>query len=359
MNKRILIIALLLLLIGALVVVPLIRDDSPETDTGFAASFNFTGDLATPDGRMLPIAFTVKEDDLQSIELVYNDSIFHTWTAPKKGSKLTFQLNAGYYGLGTRELVLRSKRSDGTMTEDSRLLRILSDITPTYLKASVVAEFPHDPTSYTQGLEFNNGQLYEGTGDPGQQGLTKVGKVDLKTGQWTPIKNGLDANHFGEGITILGDKLYQLTWQSGKCFVYDKNTMQLLSDFTYTGEGWGLCNDGKSLIMSDGSEHIYFRNPKTFGIERVINVYDEFSARTGLNELEYVDGKIYANVYTTNTVLVIEPNSGKVIEVIDATALSAVGKMGGEVLNGIAYDGKNLYMTGKYWGKILQVELSE
>jgi glutaminyl-peptide cyclotransferase len=357
--KRFVIIGLLLLLIGAFVLVPLLRNGSSDTDDELAAAFLFNEDLAAPDGRIVPIAFMVEDEDIRSVELIYNDSVFQTWQSPKKG-KIVYQLNAGYYGLGTRELVLRITRNDGSVQEDPRLLRILSDISPKYLKATVAASFPHDQTSYTQGLEFNNGQLYEGTGDPGQQGATKVGKVNLKTGQWAE-KNGLDANYFGEGITILGDKLYQLTWQSGKCFVYDKNTMKLLSEFTYTGEGWGLCNDGKSLIMSDGTETIYFRNPKTFAIERSIDVYDEFSARAGLNELEYVDGKIYANVYTTNTVLVIDPNNGKVLEVIDATALAAAGKMGGEVLNGIAYDpaGKKLYMTGKYWGKILQVAIEE
>lgn len=359
--KRFAIIALVILIIGAFVLVPLLKNSgTDEIESGFPASFNFDGDLATKYGDAIPIAFTINDPDIKTVELIYNDSVFKTWTAPKAG-KQTFQLDASFYGLGTRGLVLRSTRNDGTEEEDSRNLRILSDISPKYLKATAVASFPHEQTSYTQGLEFSNGQLYEGTGDPGQKGASIVAKVDLKTGK-IGQKNGLDPTRFGEGITIMGDELFQLTWQSGECFVYDKNNLTLkLKTFNYTGEGWGLCNDGKYLIMSDGSEHIYFRDPKTFAIVRVIDVYDDQNPYASLNELEYVDGRIYANVYTTNTVLVIDPQFGKVLEVIDATPLVPVGKLGGEVLNGIAYNPatKKLYMTGKYWGKVMEVAITE
>jgi glutamine cyclotransferase len=359
-KKRFALLALLIVLIGAFLLVPILKNCSgPDTTSGFPASFNFDENLASRYGEHIPIAFTVNEDGIQQVELIYNDSIFQTWTAPKKG-KQVFQLEADYYGVGTRGIVLRSTRADGTVEEDARMIRVLSDIPPSYKTAMVVTALPHDPTRYTQGLEFNDGQLYEGTGDPGSKGATVVGKTDLKSGAWL-VKNGLDANFFGEGITILGDQLYQITWQSGKCFVYDKNTMVVEKDFTYTGEGWGLCNDGKYLIMSDGTEYIYFRDPQTFEIVRTIQVYDDVSSRPALNELEYVDGKLYANVYTTNLVLVIDPSSGKVLEVIDASALVATGKQGGEVLNGIAYDAasKKLYMTGKYWGKLLEVSITE
>lgn len=137
--------------------------------------------------------------------------------------------------------------------------------------------------------------------------------------------------------------------------------MELKKDFTYTGEGWGLCNDGKQLIMSDGTERITFRDPKTFSILRTIEVYDDNGPFVKLNELEYINGKIYANVWMTNLILVIDPFTGKVLEEIDASALALVGKMGGDVLNGIAYDPKTnkIYMTGKYWGKILEVKIAE
>lgn len=360
-KKRFAILALLIVLIGAFLLVPLLKNCSgtEEPTSGFPASFNFDENLASRYGEAIPIAFTVNEDGIQQVELIYNDSIFQTWAAPKKG-KLVFQLPADCYGVGTRGIVLRSTRTDGMVEEDVRMIRVLSDIPPKYTTAMVVNALPHDQTRYTQGLEFNDGQLYEGTGDPGSQGATLVGATDLQSGAWV-MKNGLDANFFGEGITVMGDLLYQLTWRSGKCFVYNKNTMVVEDDFTYTGEGWGLCNDGKHLIMSDGTEYIYFRDPQTFEIVRTIQVYDDVSSRPSLNELEYVDGKIYANVYTTNLVLVIDPGLGKVLEVIDASALAATGKQGGDVLNGIAYNPatKKLYMTGKYWGKLFEVSVTE
>lgn len=360
--KRFAIIALLILLIGAFILVPLLKNKGDDDDfsSGFPASFALDGDIGAKYGEAIPIAFTVKDADIKQVQLIYNDSVFKTWDAPKPG-KQVFRLDASFYGLGTRYIVLRSIRNDGTQEEDSRMLRVVSDISPKYLKATAVATFPHDASSYTQGLEFNNGQLYEGTGDPGQKGASIIAKVDLKTGK-IGQKNGLDATHFGEGITIMGDELFQLTWQTGKCFVYDKNNLMMkLKEFTYTGEGWGLCNDGKYLIMSDGSEHIYFRDPKTFAIVRIIDVYDDVKEYSALNELEYVDGKIYANVYTTNTILAIEPETGRVLEVIDASPLVPVGKLGGEVLNGIAYNPatKKLYMTGKYWGKVMEVRITE
>jgi glutamine cyclotransferase len=188
-----------------------------------------------------------------------------------------------------------------------------------------------------------------------------LGMISLENGAFNGPKNGLDATYFGEGITILGDKLYQLTWQNQKCFVYDKKTMQVTGDFSYQGEGWGMCNDGKSIITSDGTEYLYFRNPKNFQIDHYIQVYDNIGPRTNLNELEYIDGKIYANVYTTSTLVVIDPNTGKVLEEIDASELVTKGKNGGDVLNGIAYNrlNKKLYLTGKYWSLTFEVSLTE
>jgi YVTN family beta-propeller protein len=209
-------------------------------------------------------------------------------------------------------------------------------------------------------LEFNEGKLFEGTGDPNQAGETVIAEVDLKTGAIVR-KMGLDASHFGEGITILGNELYQLTWKNQKCIVYNKSDFTSIKELTYTGEGWGLCNDGKSLIMSDGSERIYFRSPKTFDVERTIEVYTDQGPIARLNELEYVDGLIYANIWTSNNVAVIDPATGKVIATIDATQLVQEGKGNGEVLNGIAYNSatKKLYMTGKFWPKLFEVKVKK
>ena len=359
--KRFAIIGLIILIIGAFILVPLLKNSGSEEITdGFPASFNFDENLASNFGKDIPIVFTVKNDDIAKVELIYNDSVFKTWNAPKKGT-INFLLDADFYGVGTKSLVLRSTLKDGGSEEDLRMLRILSDISPAPLTAEIVNSYPHDTKSYTQGLEFNNGQLYEGTGNPQNTGESVVAKVNLTTGALSE-KNALDATYFGEGITMMGDELFQLTWRDGKCFVYDKNTLTIkLKEFAYTGEGWGLCNDGKYLIMSDGSERITFRDPKTFQPVRTIEVYDNVGPRTMLNELEYKDGKIYANVYQTNFVITIDPLTGKVLEQIDATALAAAGKMGGDVLNGIAYNAatNKLYMTGKYWGKLFEVKLVE
>ncbi len=356
--KRFVILAVLIVAIAAFILVPLLqKSGTDDIESGFPASFNFEENLATDYGKTIPIAFTVNSDEVKTVELLYHDSVFQRWTAPK--GTITFLLDADYYGVGTRVLTLRSTLNDGNVEEDTRMLRVLSDIAPKPVKLEVVASYDHDRTSYTQGLEFSNGKLYEGTGNPQNgEAASIVGQVDLKSGKIV-TKNGLDATYFGEGITILGDELFQLTWKNGKCFVYDKNSLTVkLKEFTYTGEGWGLCNDGTNLIMSDGTERIYFRDPKTFNIIRTIEVYDNVGPRVGLNELEYIDGKIYANVYTTDIVIVIDPLSGKVLEEIDASALVPVGQMGGEVLNGIAYDKttNKLYMTGKYWGKLMEVK---
>lgn len=351
--KKYAIIGLLVLIIGAFVLVPLFQS-SGEDEIAFA-DFERNEDIQTTFGATIPLTLIVPEG-LEKIELIYNDSIFKTWKQPT--AKINFALDASFYGVGTRVVVVRSYLSDGTTQDASHMIRVVSDIAPTPMLVKVSKEYPHNTLNYTQGLEFNNGKLYEATGDPSQQGKTVVGQIDLKSGAFTALKNGLDQTYFGEGITLFGDELFQLTWKNGKCFVYDKNTMMLKRDISYTGDGWGLCNDGKLLIMSDGTERIYFRNPKTFQIVRTIDVYDNVGPRTNINELEYINGKIYANIYQTNTIIAIDPFTGKVMEEIDASALEISGKSGGDVLNGIAYNPltKQTLLTGKYWSKLFEVQ---
>jgi glutamine cyclotransferase len=316
-------------------------------------SFSFTENLAVPHGQSLPIPFEVSED-IQKIELSINGKKLNSWTAPK--GKITYTLDTKDFQVGAFGIEIVAFRKDGTSYSDQRLVRILSDIIPEKWSVEIVSSLPHLETSFTQGLEFNDGKLFEGTGDPNQAGETIIAEVDLKTGTIVR-KMGLDASHFGEGITILGDQLYQLTWKNQKCLVYNKSDFTSIKEFTYNGEGWGLCNDGKSLIMSDGSERIYFRNPKTFDVERTIEVYTDQGPIARLNELEYVDGLIYANIWTSNNIAVIDPVTGKVLATIDATQLVQEGKGNGEVLNGIAYNSatKKLYMTGKFWPKLFEV----
>ena len=350
MNRKI-IIGVLILAAVAFIVAPLLKNNSTDVEETLPAVFAFESNLATKWDERVDLQITIQSDDIQTLELVYNDSIFHKWSNPK--GKLAVQFNAGFYGLGTRTMELKSTLSDGTVKTDSRMVRVLSDVIPEIWIAKRTKDYPHQTTSFTQGLEFNEGQLYESTG---QKGQSLIAKVSLESGAHQQTM-GLDGNYFGEGITIVGNTVYQLTWQEQKCFVYNKKTLQLEKEFAYSGEGWGLCNDGKSLIMSNGTERLTFRNPKTFEVERTIEVYTHQGPVANLNELEYVDGLIYANVWMTNKVAVIDPINGKVLAEIDATDLTLEGKQSGDVLNGIAYNPKTKkwYMTGKNWPKLFEV----
>jgi len=342
-------------LVGAFIYPYVMQANTASFEAPF--QFNFTENLAIKYGEQLAIPFEVS-DEIQKIELSIGGEKIKSWENPK--GKLTYLLNTSDLQLGAFAIELIGFRKDGTNYSDQRLIRILSNITPEKWTAEIVASYPHLETSFTQGLEFNEGKLFEGTGDPNQNGETIIAEVELKTG--TIIrKMGLDASHFGEGITVLGDELFQLTWKNQKCLVYNKSDFTSTKEFAYNGEGWGLCNDGKNLIMSDGTERIYFRNPKTFDIERTIEVYTDQGPITRLNELEFIDGLIYANIWTSNNIAVIDPQLGKVIAIIDATALVREGRGNGEVLNGIAYNSatKKLYMTGKFWPKLFEVKVQK
>jgi glutamine cyclotransferase len=349
-SKRYLIIGLILSVLLALVLGPMLRkEDTPKEEDIIPAQFSFKENIATKWDEKINVTIIVKDPSLLKIELFYNDSLFKTWKTPKGNLHCLF--NAGFYGLGTRRLRLVSTMKNGETFLDERLVRVLSDVIPEVWIAQIVQSFPHNPSSFTQGLEFDGNLLYEGTG---QRGQSMVAQVDLKTGK-TIKKMGLDATCFGEGITLLGEELYQLTWQEKRCFVYDKKSLALKREMNYVGEGWGLCNDGTSLIMSDGSERLTFRDPKTFEIQRTVEVCTHQGPVTSLNELEYADDLIYANVWMTNKIAVIDPRNGKVLAEIDATSLVKEGRGNGDVLNGIAFKDNQPYLTGKNWSKLFRV----
>ncbi|MES2590144.1 MAG: glutaminyl-peptide cyclotransferase [Bacteroidota bacterium] len=350
--KRIGIVVFLILIIGSFVIVPMLNKSTGTDLTEMTyAKFTFEENLAVTFGKKVPLSFEILDENVVSAEIYLNDELIESFKNPK--SKITFFLNAAT--LGAKTISLIAKLKNGEEFNDTRLVRILSDVAPTTLKAFVLKSFVHNSNSFTQGLEFNDGLLFESTG---LNGKSKIAQVQLETGVQTK-EIGLDATYFGEGITIFGDKIYQITWQNQKCFVYNKNTLQIEKDIAYTGEGWGLCNDGKSIIMSDGTEMISFRNPETFQIERTIEVYDQVGPRVKLNELEYINGKIYANVWMLDIILEIDPSTGKVLSEIDCSDVVKAGQGAGEVLNGIAYNAKNkkLYLTGKNWSNLLEVEV--
>ena len=219
----------------------------------------------------------------------------------------------------------------------------------------VVAEHPHDRTAFTQGLVFAHGALYESTGLRGQSSLRKV---EPATGR-VVRKRRLSDRLFGEGLALVGDELYQLTWTAGRAFVLRLKDFLLLREHRYAGEGWGLAWDGGRLVMSDGSATLRFRDPATFRVEREVEVRDGARPVEALNELEFVEGAVYANVWRTDRVARIDPASGAVTGWLDLSPIVARERASGEagVANGIAWDGRTLYVTGKLWRSVYGLEL--
>lgn len=223
----------------------------------------------------------------------------------------------------------------------------------------VLESYPHDTRAYTQGLVFHDGLFYESTGQYGESSLRKV---ELKKGK---VKKKIDVpgQYFAEGMTILNGKIYQLTWQQNKGFIYDLKDFKLEGEFHYEGEGWGLTTDGQYLILSDGTNQIRFLDPKDFHVIKTLSVFDGQQPLTELNELEYIHGEIYANVWKTDRIVRIDPRTGRINAWIDLTGLRPQETMtnGENVLNGIAYDpqGDHLYVTGKRWPKIFEIRLKK
>ncbi|HLL73139.1 MAG TPA: glutaminyl-peptide cyclotransferase [Pyrinomonadaceae bacterium] len=227
---------------------------------------------------------------------------------------------------------------------------------PTYTY-KVKNSWPHDRRAYTQGLIFRDGVLWESTG---QYGSSSLRKVELKTGK--VIKQiSVPSKYFAEGMTVFHNKVFQLTWQEHKGFIYDPETFEKQGEFDYTGEGWGLTHDGQSLIMSDGTNQIRFLDPATLKTTRTVSVFDAGEPVSQLNELEYIDGEIYANIWQSDRIVRLDPKSGKILGWIDMTGLLKTKDRTGQedVLNGIAYDeaGKRLFVTGKMWPKLFEVEI--
>ena len=221
----------------------------------------------------------------------------------------------------------------------------------------VVHARPHDPSAYTQGLVFHDGKLLESTGRVGHSSLRRV---ELETGKVLQ-KVDVDPPYFAEGITLVKGRIYQLSWQDQVGFIYDAWTLEKIGEFHYQGEGWGLANDGQSLILSDGTNRIRFLDPDNFDVRKTIAVVDGRVPVNELNELEYVQGEIYANIWHADRIARIDPRTGSVVGWIDLTGLLARGEVNDEeaVLNGIAYDETNsrLFVTGKLWPKLFEIRL--
>ncbi len=219
----------------------------------------------------------------------------------------------------------------------------------------VVATLPHDRTAFTEGLFIDHGVLYESSGLNGQ---SRLAKIDLKTGKLL-ASVALDEKYFGEGAVALNGRIFQLTWKHEMGFIYDQATLRPLGTFAYTGEGWGLTTDGHDLIMSDGTDRLRWLDPVTFAVKKTLAVTWNGKPLKRINELEFVDGQIYANVWQVDYIVRIDAATGEVARVFDASGLLSPADMNGtDVLNGIAYDAdtKAFYITGKNWPKLFQVK---
>ncbi len=228
---------------------------------------------------------------------------------------------------------------------------------PKFYTYQIIDTFPHDDGAFTQGLFFENGVFYESTG---RYGSSSVRKVDPPTGEIVKIHE-LPDQFFGEGLTVVDERIIQLTWRSKVGFVYDKESFELEKEFSYQTEGWGITYDGNRLIMSDGTENLYFLDVKTFEPIGQLKVTDRGAPVTRLNELEYINGEIFANIWGSDSIVLINPQTGKVVGWISLQGLLDKGSLVRpvDVLNGIAYDEKNdrLFVTGKLWPKVFQIKL--
>ena len=260
--------------------------------------------------------------------------------------------------LGNKILIATIDHTDGS-SEVSKKIKVLAKDAPTIYTYEIINEYPHDIKAYTQGLEFYNDTLYESTGKKGRSSLRKI---DFKTGK---ILNQIDLENtqFGEGITILNGKIYQLTWQNRIGFIYDLKNFKKIDSFQYgeSKEGWGLCNDGEKIYKSDGTEKIWFLNPETLSEVGYIETVTNKSIFNMANELEYVDGKIYANVYQKPSMMILDAASGAIEGVINFSGLKekVTQHSSLDVLNGVAYhpERKTFFVTGKEWDKMFEVRI--
>ena len=221
-------------------------------------------------------------------------------------------------------------------------------------KANIIKKYKHDPSAFTQGLVYQNDHFFESTGG---WGSSEIRKINKHTGKVINFKK-LQSKYFGEGITIYDNKIFQVTWKSNKGFVYDINNFKLLDDFNIYGQGWGLTNDGQSLILSDGSEKIYYLNPKNFEIEKTISVSVNGNKLIYINELEFIRGEIWANIWKSNDIITVNPLSGIVTSIFDISKISEQTEIE-DVANGIAWDKVNdkIFITGKNWNFIYLLDI--
>lgn len=320
--------------------------------------YNFTLDVVKNTTLNSSIKITLKEKNNKPIDKVqfFVDGV----EIIADGNSAT--INTSQFGVG-KHAVSALAFFPGKTKKTNNSFEVLADKAPAIYTYKIVNSYPHDTKAYTQGLEYHNGFLYETTGQRGESTLRKVEITTGKVLQQTEI----DKQYFGEGMTILNNKIYWLTWQAKKGFVFDLETFTQEKEFAFdkSEEGWGLTNNGTELIKSDGTNKIWFLDPVTFKEKRAIQVYTNKYALDNLNELELIGDKIYANKYQQNVIVIIDIKTGAVIGVANLSDLKVEMEKTqklvpeDEVLNGIAFDAENnrLFVTGKRWGKLFEIEL--
>ncbi|MDL1914283.1 MAG: glutaminyl-peptide cyclotransferase [Bergeyella sp.] len=270
------------------------------------------------------------------------------------------RIDDGYYMLGENNITFHIRKKNGGMLYRDATVNVYSRRIPESLGYEIVREYPHDPESFTQGFQIQGDEVYE---SDGQNGSSRIWKYKL--GSITPIVQARQEDeYFSEGATLVGNKVYQLTWKNRVGFIYDKNSLKTISKFSYPSvmeEGWGLTYDGESLIASDGSSRLYFLDPENpTEVKKIISVASNTEAHKNINELEYYKGAIYANVWQKPYILKINPENGEVLAKIDFIQIAKENTKGvDDVLNGIAFRGENMFITGKNWSKIYEIRTEQ
>ena len=337
-----------------------VETKGPKEDVKYVNSIKLTSPVKNKIYRFhepLPISFQTKDRFPVDSAVIYVDGR-QVGIMGKGVTDYVYPVPAGKTGNHTLKVI--AWHPGGKKGVASVNIRVKPDQAPVPYAYEVMKVYPHDPNAYTQGLFYHNGYMYEGTG---QYGESSIRKTDMKDGKILSILN-IDSQLFGEGITIYGDKIYQITWRSHKGFVYDLKTFSLESTFQYNSEGWGLTTAGDHLIMSDGSNKLYHIAPSGFTIIKEVEVYDHQGPVDQLNELEYADGLVWANIWLTERIIGIDPETGVVKAELDMSSLlKPVERMQlddkDDVLNGIAYnpDRATFYVTGKRGPKMVEIKI--
>ena len=323
----------------------LILNCSSDLSSGFKIQIKSSSDKILLDDEIFINVISPNNKIIDSIEYYLN------------GGLVSNELKLVDYKVGENNVSVKIFSNNKTISINKKF-DIYSNIEPEIMTFNVISEYTHDKNAYTQGLEFYKNQLYESTGLNGKSTLRKS---DYKSGEILNIVN-LDYEYFGEGLTVINDKIYQLTWKNNIGIIYDLDFNKIGTfDYGKSKEGWGLCNDGSFIYKSDGTNKIWVLDPETLQEIRFIEVLTNKSRIKNINELEYIDGKIYANTYQFNrdVVIVINPLNGVVERVIDFSGIRdrVTQKADLDVMNGIAYFDGKMFVTGKNWDKLFEVEI--